>query len=272
VPRIRSIHPDACDSEKLSTLSDSAERTFFRLLTHTDDEGRGEDRPKLLAAKLYPLHDGKDAGTVDADLDELQGVGLLVRYSVSGKRYYAIPTFRDWQNPRHPTASKLPSPDDADPAPDRTPTDKRGSSTADRRKAPAGVGGGVGEGVVNPLSVADATDGEFEAFWNAYPRHHDTKALGGGGVKKTAKAAWRRLSGPQRQEALAALDTYAKVCRPDGQKPKHAERFLRGDAWKPYLPDAAAVPRGDPCPECDRDLSKPDHDELCAIWSGRKVV
>ena len=146
MPRIRSIHPDACDSEKLASLSDSAERTFFRLLTHTDDEGRGEDRPKLLAAKLYPLHDGKDADTVDADLDELQAAGLLTRYCVDGKRYYVIPTFRDWQNPRHPTASKLPSPDDADPDDDGSSTDKRGSSTAKRRKAPAGVGGGVGGG------------------------------------------------------------------------------------------------------------------------------
>ena len=272
MPRIRSIHPDACDSEKLSSLSDSAERTFFRLLTHTDDDGRGEDRPKLLAAKLYPLHDGKDADTVDGDLDELQSVGLLTRYVVAGKRYYAIPTFRDWQNPRHPTASKLPSPDDADPEPDSSSTAKRRSSTANRRKAPAGVGGGVGGGVVNPLSVAGATDDGFESFWNAYPRHHDTKALGGGGVKKTAKDAWRRLSKAEREEALAALDTYAKVCRPDGQKPKHAERFLRNDAWKPYLPDARDGPRKRLCPQCDRDLDKPDHDELCNIFAGKEVV
>ena len=182
MPRIRSIHPDACDSEKLSSLSDSAERTFFRLLTHTDDEGRGEDRPKLLAAKLYPLHDDKDAGTVDADLDELQSIGLVVRYEVGGKRFYAIPTFTDWQNPRHPTASKLPGPEDADmpaeddgasEAPSDSPTADEGNATADRRKAPAGVGGGVGggEGVVAPPEASRKKprppDHHFDALMDA---------------------------------------------------------------------------------------------------------
>ena len=169
MPRIRSIHPDACDSEKLSELSDSAERTFFRLLTHTDDDGRGEDRPKLLAAKLYPLHDGKDAGTVNADLDELQTVGLLTRYCVNGKRYYTIPTFRDWQNPRHPTASKLPSPDEADPETNGSSTAKRGRATAKRRKAPAGVGGGVGEGeqTLAPAKPPREPDPIFEALIDA---------------------------------------------------------------------------------------------------------
>lgn len=115
---------------------------------------------------------------------------------------------------------------------------------------------------VKPLSVADATDAEFEQFWNTYPRHHDTRALGGGGVKKTAKDAWRRLTTQQQQEAAAALDTYTKVCRPDGQKPKHAERFLKNDAWKPYLPDARTSTtrtRPDECPECRQ--SKDGHDQ-----------
>ena len=123
-----------------------------------------------------------------------------------------------------------------------------------------------------PLSVPDDTDSAFEDFWTSYPRHHDTKALGGGGVKKTAKDAWRRLSKAEREEALDALDTYAKVCRPDGQKPKHAERFLRNDAWKPYLPDARDGPRKRLCPQCDRDLDGPSHDELCNIFAGKEVV
>ena len=239
MPRIRSIHPDACDSEKLSSLSDSAERTFFRLLTHTDDEGRGEDRPKLLAAKLYPLHDGKDAGTVDDDLDELQGVGLLVRYIVAGKRYYAIPTFRDWQNPRHPTASKLPSPDEADPDPDGISTAERGNATAVRGKAPAGVGGGVGVGEGGDESASDSVDAlreQFAEFWDSYPRHAKNGKTGGGGNRKTAFAKWKRMTAEERDKAMRAAVNYrAWVESPDGEFPKHANTWLNADGWDDWL-------------------------------------
>jgi len=130
----------------------------------------------------------------------------------------------------------------------------------------------VPEGKNPPSDKPDEVDDEFESFWTAYPRHHDTKALGGGGVKKAARKAWDRLSRKQRDDVIAALEPYAKVCRPDGQKPKNAERFLKNDAWTPYLPAARDGPRGRPCPECDRDLDKPDHDELCAIFSGKELV
>lgn len=161
--RIRSIHPEACDSEKLAALSDSAERTFFRLLTHTDDEGRAEDRPKLLAAKLYPLHDGKSAETVDTDLADIESVGLLVRYSVEGRCYLAFPTFGDWQKPRHPTPSRLPAPEEDDgSATDNSvsPTAERGKPTDTVRPGDGdggGDGGGGGDGD-SPEGGADAPD------------------------------------------------------------------------------------------------------------------
>ena len=227
MPRIRSIHPDACDSEKLASLSDSAERTLFRLLTHSDDEGRGEDRTKLLAAKLYPLHDGKDADTVDADLDELQQVGLLVRYTVSGKRYYTIPTFKDWQNPRHPTPSKLPGPDEAD---DTSTADDR-NATAERGKAPAGVGGGVGGGE----GVSDEPDDvshSFETFWKAYPRGQAGKP-GGDGVKSMAEKKWRKLKPEERDLCLRAVDHYCEfIERPGSPHAAHAVTWLNQGRWE----------------------------------------
>lgn len=140
MPRIRSIHPEACDSEKLSLVTASAERTFFRLLTHTDDDGRGEDRPKLLAAKLYPLHDDMSAATVSEDLDQLESAGLLRRYTVSGKHFYVVPTFRDWQSPKRPTPSKLPEP----PPPPPEPVEND-SPTCGEHVEPGGEGRGVGE-------------------------------------------------------------------------------------------------------------------------------
>ena len=239
MPRIRSIHPDACDSDKLATLSDSAERTLWRLITHTDDEGRGEDRPKLLAAKLYPLVDDKTADDVDRDLDELQQVGLLVRYQVEGRRYYCIPTFPDWQSPRHPKPSKHPAPDQADAT-------IRRNGTANRRNSTAGVGEGVGEGVVNPLSPPAPVDDGFDRFWQQYPRGPAGKP-GGDGSRKKAHAAWKRMSQNSRDLAHTAVLNYAAYLRtPDAPKPAHASTWLNQERWEQWQTPARPQSRDGP--------------------------
>jgi len=256
MPRIRSIHPEACDSEKLAALSDSAERTFFRLLTFADDDGRGEDRPKLLAAKLYPLVDGKDAVTVDADLEEIAAVGLLVRYAVDGKRFYAIPTFKDWQSPRHPRPSRYPEPPNDGP----TVTAERGTVTAERGKAPAGVGvgSGVGEGSGSGVGEggADAADADapdpveeqFAEFWDQYPRHAKNGKPGGGGDRKPTLRRWRSLSKAKREQALAAVGNYRGWCESaEGEWPKHAETWLNAESWEGWkTPATPTANRGSP--------------------------
>ena len=116
-----------------------------------------------------------------------------------------------------------------------------------------------------PEDTPPSDDG-FEDFWDAYPRHHDTQAKGGGGNKQTAKKRWRKLSKVEKAEVAEAVGPYAKLCAPGGQKPKHAERFLINDAWQAYLPAARDGPKSDKCRLCDRPLSAEDHDELCEVF------
>lgn len=106
--RIRSVKPDICQHEVMATLTDAAERTFVRLWTHADDDGRGIDNVKLIKAAIYPLNDEKTEDVIDALLDELAGRGFLVRYEVDGRRYFQIPNFTDHQKPRHKVDSKHP--------------------------------------------------------------------------------------------------------------------------------------------------------------------
>jgi hypothetical protein len=118
-------------------VSASAERTFVRLWTHLDDDGRGVDNAKLWKGKLYPLHDDVTAALVEADLAALAALGLLIRYEADGRRYLSAKAeaWSKWQRPQHPTKSKLPPPPDP-------------SSNAHEpyAKAPVGgVGSGVGE-------------------------------------------------------------------------------------------------------------------------------
>lgn len=113
MPRIRSIHPDACDDELVAQITPAAFRTWVLLWTHLDDKGRGVDSAKLWAGKLYSLNDHMTADKVERDLAELAACGLLIRYEVDGKKYLTCKpeSWARWQKPQHPTPSKLPPPD-----------------------------------------------------------------------------------------------------------------------------------------------------------------
>jgi hypothetical protein len=108
--RIRSIHPNACTSEKLSVASAEAERCYWRLQTHCDDEGRCQDHPRLIWAALFPLHETVTPTDVDLWLKELDTIGLIVRYVVGEKRYLEVTAWADFQHPNRPTQSKFPPP------------------------------------------------------------------------------------------------------------------------------------------------------------------
>lgn len=146
MPRIRSVHPEICEDDCLPEVSAYAERTFVRLWTHMDDEGRVVDDARLLKAKLYPLHDSMTAERVEKDLCELAQVDLLQRYVVDGKRYLCAKpkAWARWQKPRRKVESKLPP----SPPPDnvRTEPDNRRTCTAGEVDG-GGEGAGDGEGV-----------------------------------------------------------------------------------------------------------------------------
>jgi hypothetical protein len=140
VPRIRSVHPDICDDEVLAEVSAYAERTFVRLWTHLDDEGRGKDNAKLWKGKLYPLHDDVTPDRVERDLAELEACGLILRYEVDGKRLLCCKasTWAKFQRPQHPTPSKIPGPHEvsADPHEDSRGLTREGSGVEGSRSSP----------------------------------------------------------------------------------------------------------------------------------------
>lgn len=110
MPKIRSIHPDACRSRKLATVSAEAERFYWRLQTECDDEGRAEDHPQLLWATCVPLVPGASAEAVDGWLQELHEAGLVRRYAVGGDRFLEVVKWGDYQHPKYRAESKIPAP------------------------------------------------------------------------------------------------------------------------------------------------------------------
>lgn len=130
--RIRSVHPEICVDETLPEVSAHAERTFVRLWTHCDDEGRCIDNARLIKAALYPLHDDMTPEQVDHDLKELAHHGLIWRYEAEGKRLLCAKPgpWSNWQKPKHPQGSKLPGPPDGytpPPEPPRNDPERSGT-------------------------------------------------------------------------------------------------------------------------------------------------
>lgn len=264
--RIRSVHPDICTDETLAEVSASAERTFVRLWTHLDDEGRARDNPKLIKAALYPLHDDMTADEVDADLNELARHGLVWRYEVDGVRLIAAKpaSWGDRQKPRHPSPSKLGAPPEdyrppsGDPPPHgggsredsgntrsdrRRPTADRRNGSANGREPTALVGDGVGEGeggvrggseppdlrlvVDEPAPSPPAPAPSFDDFYEAYPRK-----VARGQAEKAWAAAIKRddpatiIEGARRLAADPNLPTGS-----ERSFIKHPGTWLRAKGW-----------------------------------------
>jgi hypothetical protein len=255
--RIRTIKPEFWTDSKIVQLSPLARLLFIGIWNFADDYGTVEADPLQLKLKVLPA----EPCNAEDLIDELMKVGLLVAMSNGPDTFWQVAGWERHQKVDRRSKSQFGEPDSWHPAEPST------SPAESPRIPPSPRAGREGKGREKTMSVPDGTDAEFDRFWDAYPRHHDTNAKGGGGVKAQALKRWQKLTPTQRDEVTAALTTYAKVCRPDGQKPKHAERFLQHDAWKPYLPAANEKPkRADLCPLCDRDLTRPDHDELCEVF------
>jgi hypothetical protein len=84
------------------------ERTFFRLLTQCDDDGRIRDDRRLLKGLLYPVHEEVTSDSLDLEMWGLADAGLIDRYSTPEGNFIQVVSWSEYQHPQRPTASKLP--------------------------------------------------------------------------------------------------------------------------------------------------------------------
>lgn len=228
--RIRSIHPDACDSDKLAAVSADAERLFWRLQTHCDDFGKCEDKPRLIFARCVPLVDGWDTDRVDVVLEELAAVGLLERYVVDGARFIRVPQWSRFQHPQKRGKDTLPDPDEsgsADPEPDG----EDRSRTSRVPLSPGGEGRGEGEernGETPSLELVAESEPvptvSFEDFWKVYPHKRDK-----GHAEKAWKAAIRKADPELILEAIRHQAPSIASRKPEYRP--HAATWLNGQRW-----------------------------------------
>lgn len=112
--RIRTVKPDFWKSESIAALPFRTRLTFIGLWTYVDDNGVGLDSYKLIAAELFGLEDDprEARANVREDLARLHSAGRIVRYTVGGKRYFAIVNWSEHQKIDKPGRPRYPDPDD----------------------------------------------------------------------------------------------------------------------------------------------------------------
>ena len=126
----RILKESICTSENVDRLSPFEETVFYRLIVTCDDYGRMDARPKLLAARLFPLRDIRAEEMADA-LRALAGADLVILYEAEGKPCLQLKTWNRHQNIRA-KRSRYPAP--ADSAQDAA--DSRAHLHADARTCP----------------------------------------------------------------------------------------------------------------------------------------
>ena len=118
--RIRSIKPEFFTSETLARVPKSARLTFIGLWTYADDNGVGLDNFRLIAAALYPLEEDvvQTLADVADELQTLEKVGVIQRYSAAGKRLFFVTSWDEHQKISHPAKPRYfrPMPGPGNPA------------------------------------------------------------------------------------------------------------------------------------------------------------
>lgn len=108
-PRIRTIKPEIWADERVGDLSHGARLLFIGLITMADDEGRLRELPAAILGHVFPYDDISTA-KLSKWLTEIAATGMIVRYTVDGRRYVAFPRWTTHQKVDKGNESSLPVP------------------------------------------------------------------------------------------------------------------------------------------------------------------
>ncbi|MBQ7038234.1 MAG: hypothetical protein IJN61_03890 [Clostridia bacterium] len=105
----RILKESVCTSPTIESLSWFEEVCFYRLIVQCDDYGRMDARPSLLKARLFPLREDIESGTVEKAVEALAEAGLLLLYEAEGQPYLQLLTWEKHQRVRN-KRSRFPAP------------------------------------------------------------------------------------------------------------------------------------------------------------------
>jgi len=106
--RQRIIDPACWTSDDFTSVSRDARQLMIGMISHQDDEGRGQGSSRSLKAKVFPTDVDVTVEMVRAWIDELHRSQMALFYEVGGSVYYWLPKHHKYQRPRHPVPSRIP--------------------------------------------------------------------------------------------------------------------------------------------------------------------
>lgn len=107
--RIRTIKPEFWTDDAITECSVSARLLFIGTWNFADDAGNLDRSAKQIKVRVFPI----DAIDCEPLLVELLTHGLLIEYSVSGKKYLHIPGFMEHQLINRPSKPSCPEFDES---------------------------------------------------------------------------------------------------------------------------------------------------------------
>lgn len=107
----RLIHPSSATSLSLSQVSALAELFFWRILPQSDDQGRLPAEPTLLKAIACPMRAEITTQNIPCLLEELEKVGILIRYTSCTALLLQVVNWWAYQTPQWAYPSRYPPPE-----------------------------------------------------------------------------------------------------------------------------------------------------------------
>jgi hypothetical protein len=112
--RIRSIKPEFWSDEKLARARRALRLTFVGLWSCSDDHGVTRGNPAWIRSQLYPYDENTTTSEIQAELDELEGLGFITGYHSSGEKFYYIHNFSKHQRIDRRSSPLYPQPTEED--------------------------------------------------------------------------------------------------------------------------------------------------------------
>lgn len=241
--RIRTIKPEAPQSESLGRISRDARLLFFMLFTVADDEGRARAAPRMLAGLLFP-YDEDAPSKIAQWLAELEREKCIAVYAVDGNTYLSIVKWAKHQKIEKPKPSRFPTPPSQTPR-EASRQDGEASRPGDDASPPdqgrdQGEDQGPDQGMdreedrINDPDLAAAAS--FEEFWTLFDppmnaRKPDALKAWGEVAEKRPPLADLRKAVTAYNSWLAAEWTKNKREFPSKQ---HPATWLRGHMWERF--------------------------------------
>ena len=281
--RIRSIKPEFWRSDDVNAMCLEDRLLFIGLWSYVDDNGVGIDRQSDICADLF-AHDLSVSPhdtlmRVQAGLNRLSELGVIRRYTVSGKRFLEIVNWSKHQRINRPSPGRFPTSDGVD-VEIHAPLTEDSLRTHEGSLPGAGEQGNRGTGEETPLAQsADADVREtdrFDEFWNVYNKKRD---------RKRAEQKWKsalKKKGVTPDILIDSARAYITRQVEAGKHPeftKDAHTWLNGENWNDEAPsNVAQLHRDRPrrnglafVPTCPTCSAPPEnvHDPECPDQSWR---